>query len=275
MPRPEKVQAVAEIKERFEAAQAVFLTEYRGIAVEQMGDLRRRVRDAGGDYKVVKMSLARRAADGLGVEGLTDEMVGPTALAFANADPVGVAKALSDYAKENELLVIKLGLLADKLLRPEEVSKLAAIEPREVLLARIAGAAKAPLANLAGMLASFTRDAAGLFAALLDKREPEPGAVPDSEAVEPDQPEAEAEVSKADAPETDQPEAGAAGAEAEASESEVAEAEVPESEVPESGAAQVDEPDQSEDQTAAGSEEEDDKTVEASAQEPTDEAEEE
>ncbi|MGA7272930.1 MAG: 50S ribosomal protein L10, partial [Acidimicrobiia bacterium] len=180
MPRPEKVQAVAEIKERLEVAQAVFLTEYRGIAVQQMGDLRRRVRDAGGDYKVVKMSLARRAAEGLGIEGLTDEMVGPTALAFANADPVGVAKALSDYAKENDRLVIKLGLLADRLLRPEEVSKLAALEPRQVLLAKIAGAAKAPLANLAGMLTSFTRDAAGLFAALLDKREAEPGAASES-----------------------------------------------------------------------------------------------
>jgi large subunit ribosomal protein L10 len=252
MPRPEKVQAVAEIKERFEAAQAVFLTEYRGIAVEQMGDLRRRVRAAGGDYKVVKMTLARRAAEGLGLEGLTGEMAGPTALAFANADPVGVAKALHDYAKENDRLVIKLGLLADKVLRPEEVSTLAAIEPREVLLAKIAGAAKAPLANLAGMLASFTRDAAGLFAALLDKREAEPTTPLEPEAAEPVEAGAEA------APVAD---------EVEESQSETAEDTKSEATEPEATEAI--------DAQAADEREEDDETVEASVEEPTDEAEEE
>lgn len=173
MPRPDKVQAVAEIKERLEGARAVFLTEYRGIAVKQMGDLRRRLRAAGADYKVVKMTLAQRAAGDLGIEGLEDYLVGPTALAFANDDPVSVAKALSDFSKEDANLVIKLGLLADKILQPEEVSKLADIEPREVLLAKVAGAAKAPLMAMAGMLSSFTRDAAGLFSALLDKKDAE------------------------------------------------------------------------------------------------------
>lgn len=176
MPRPEKVQAVAEIKERFEAAEAVFLTEYRGIAVKQMGDLRRKLRDADAEYKVVKMTLARLAAADLGIEGLTDGMVGPTALTFANGDPVGVAKALSDYAKDNDRLVIKLGLLADKVLQPEDIAKLADVEPREVLLAKIAGAAKAPLSGLAGMLSSFTRDAATVFTALLEKKEADPSA---------------------------------------------------------------------------------------------------
>lgn len=171
MPRPEKVQAVAEIKQQIESAQAVFLTEYRGIAVQKMSDLRRRLRDAGAEYKVVKMTLARRAADDLGIEGLDEHLAGPTAMAFAHADAVAVAKALSDFSKENEALVIKLGLLADRVLQPEEVSRLAAIEPREVLLAKVAGAARAPLYALAGMLASFTRDAAGLFSALLEKKE--------------------------------------------------------------------------------------------------------
>ena len=263
MPRPEKVQAVAEIKERFEAAQAVFLTEYRGIAVEQMGDLRRRVRDAGGDYKVVKMTLARRAAEGLGIEGLTDEMAGPTALAFANTDPVGVAKALSDYSKENDRLVIKLGLLTDKVLRPEDVLKLAAIEPREVLLARIAGAAMAPLANLAGMLASFTRDAAGLFAALLDKRGAEPSVVSEAPVteVEPSDTGPVAEDAPAEvADESDQPEA---------TEPEATESESDETEDAGPEASEV-----SDDQAATESDE-DDETVEASEKDPTDEAEEE
>src|SRR5690606_35152020 len=150
MPRPEKVEAVAEIKEQLESARAVFLTEYRGIAVGQMGDLRRRLREAGADYKVVKMTLARRAADDLGIEGLDDHLVGPTAMAFAHTDSVAAAKALSDFAKENECLVVKRGQLADKILQPEEVSKLAEIEPREVLLAKIAGAARAPLYAMAG-----------------------------------------------------------------------------------------------------------------------------
>lgn len=190
MPRPEKVQAVAEIKEQFEGARAVFVTEYRGIAVKDMGDLRRRLRDSGADYKVVKMTLARLAADDLGIEGIEDELSGPTALAFANDDPVATAKALSDFARDNANLVIKLGLLADKLLRPEDVSKLAEIEPRDVLLAKVAGAAKAPLVAVAGMLSSFNRNAAGLFSALLEKKESEPVSaetpVADEAAVPPD-----------------------------------------------------------------------------------------
>ncbi len=179
MPRPEKVQAVAEIRERLEGAEAVFLTEYRGIAVKQMGDLRRRLREAGAEYKVVKMSLARLAVDDMGLSGVGDHLVGPTALAFAQDDPVATAKALRDYAQDDGNLVIKLGLLAGKVLQPEEVVRLADIEPREVLLAKLAGAAKAPLANVAGMLASFTREAAGLFSALLDEKEGEPQAAGD------------------------------------------------------------------------------------------------
>lgn len=208
MPRPDKVQAVAEIRERFESAEAVFVTEYRGIAVKQMGDLRRRLREAGAEYKVVKMSLARRAVDELGLTGVGDHLVGPTALAFAQDDPVATAKALRDYSRDDENLVIKLGLLADKVLQPEEVGRLADIEPREVLLAKIAGAAKAPLTAVAGMVSSFTRDAAGLFAALLDKKESEApvetDAVPEADVSEAPETEAsETEASETEAPETD------------------------------------------------------------------------
>lgn len=239
MPRPEKVQAVAEIKEKFEAAEAVFLTEYRGIAVKQMGDLRRQLRDADAEYKVVKMTLARRAAEDLGIEGLSDEMVGPTALTFANGDPVGVAKALSDFSKDNERLVIKLGLLADKVLQPEDVAKLAAVEPREVLLAKIAGAAKAPLSGLAGMLSSFTRDAATVFTALLEKKESDPAAQATDTPVE-----AESSEEETAAPE--------------------AEAEMPEAEVSEAA-----------DDQAAAPTETDDQPGEESTEDSTDEAEEE
>ena len=169
MPRPDKVQAVEEIRDRLDSAQATFLAEYRGLSVPQQQKLRRELRAAGGEFKVVKMSLARRAADALGIE-LGDELSGPTGLAFADSDAVTVAKVLRDFAKENDALVVKSGVLGVNVLTPESVIKLAAIEPREVLLAKIAGAAKAPLVNMAGMLQSFTRDAASMFSQLLEKK---------------------------------------------------------------------------------------------------------
>jgi large subunit ribosomal protein L10 len=186
MPRPEKVRAVEDIKGRMEEAQAFFLTEFRGLSVGQLQRLRRNLRETGADYRVVKMTLARRAADELGLEGVGDHLIGPTALTFAEGDPVATAKALADYAKDNERLVVKLGVMAGRVMLPEDVSKLATIEPREVLLAKIAGAAKAPLAQMAGALGAFTRNAASMFSQLLEKKEA--GAEPGPEAAEPEPP---------------------------------------------------------------------------------------
>lgn len=171
MPRPEKVAAVADIKERIEGSQAVFVTEFRGLTVKQLGSLRRNLRESGAEYKVVKMTLARRAVDELGIEGLTDHLVGPSGLTFAKGDPVATAKVLRDLNRENEKLVVKAGILSGKVILGEQVKALADIEPREVLLAKIAGAAKAPLYKTAGLMASFTRNAATMFAQLLDKKE--------------------------------------------------------------------------------------------------------
>lgn len=171
MPRPEKVQAVADIKDKLQTSEAVFFTEYRGLTVKAVQDLRTSLRASGAEYKVVKMTLAKRAADDAGIEGLDEYLVGPTALAFANADPVATAKALKDFGKTNDVFVLKAGVMAGAILTPEEVSKLADIEPKEVLLAKIAGAAKAPLFKAAGMFASFNRDAAQMFKQLLDKKE--------------------------------------------------------------------------------------------------------
>lgn len=263
MPRPDKVQAVAEIRERFESAEAVFVTEYRGIAVKQMGDLRRRLREAGAEYKVVKMSLARRAVDELGLTGVGDHLVGPTALAFAQDDPVATAKALRDYSRDDENLVIKLGLLADKVLQPEEVGRLADIEPREVLLAKIAGAAKAPLTAVAGMVSSFTRDAAGLFAALLDKKESEApvetDAVPEadvSEAPETEAPETDAAAEKPETEETTAEESSEADATASETEDDAEPAD-PATEASAETETPQDEPvDPSEEETTAEAEEE-------------------
>ena len=171
MARPEKVQAVADIREGLESAEAVFLTEYRGLSVQAVQDLRRALRNSGAEYKVVKMTLAKLAAGDAGIDGLDDYLAGPTALAFANSDPVATAKALKDFSKDHEVFTLKAGYLSGNILSPEEISRLAEIEPREILLAKIAGAAKAPLFAAAGMFASFTRDAALVFSQLLDKKE--------------------------------------------------------------------------------------------------------
>lgn len=171
MPRPEKVSAVADIKERIGQAEAVFFTEFRGMTVGQLEKLRRDLRAVGSDYKVMKMTLARRATSELGIGGLDDSLVGPTAMTFANTDPVATAKALRDAARENDRLVVKAGILSGEVLPPEDVSRLADIEPREVLLAKLAGAMQAPLAQAAGLFTSFTRNAASLFSQLLTKRE--------------------------------------------------------------------------------------------------------
>lgn len=171
MPRPEKVAAVADIKERIEGSQAVFVTEFRGMTVKQLGVLRRSLRASGADYKVVKMTLARLATDELGIEDMRPHLLGPSALTFAKTDPVATAKVLRDAGKENEKFVIKAGILSGKVIRPEQVTALADIEPREILLSKIAGAAKAPLVKTAGLMASFTRNAATMFAQLLEKKE--------------------------------------------------------------------------------------------------------
>lgn len=171
MARPEKVQAVTDIREGLEGAEAVFLTEYRGLSVSAVQDLRKTLRDSGAEYKVVKMTLAKLAAGDAGIEGLDEYLAGPTALAFAKSDPVATAKALKDFSRDHEVFVLKAGYLSGNILSPEEVSRLAEIEPREVLLAKIAGAAKAPLFSAAGMFASFNRNAASMFSQLLDKKE--------------------------------------------------------------------------------------------------------
>ena len=181
MPRPEKVQAVTDIQERLEAAEAVFLTEYRGLTVKEVQSLRASLRASDADYKVVKMTLAKRAAEKAGLANVDDYLMGPTAIAFAKSDPVATAKALRDFAKANDKFILKVGVLSGNLLKPEEITRLAEIEPREVLLAKIAGVMKAPLSKAAGMMGAFTRDAATMFQQLLEKREAGDTAAPDPE----------------------------------------------------------------------------------------------
>ncbi len=171
MPRPEKVQAVAEIKERLERAQAVFLAEYAGLSVKEQQTLRRGLREGGAEFKVVKMTLARRAAAELELTDLDELFLGPTGIAFADGDPVPAAKALKEFAKENEAFVVKGGLLGVEFLTPERISELAEIESRDVLLSKIAGAMQAPMAKMAGLLEALPRNLASAMKQLVEKKE--------------------------------------------------------------------------------------------------------
>ncbi len=189
MPRPEKVAAVEEIKTRIESAEAVFLTEYRGLSVPDQQELRGALREVGAEFKVVKMSLARLAAAELGLDDLAADMLGPTAIAFTDTDPVPTAKALKDFAGQHEVFVLKSGLMSGAVLTPEAVIKLAEIEPIDVLLSKIAGAAKAPLYKTATLLTAMLRNSASAFSQLLEKKEQEAPAAPES--VEGEEPKAD------------------------------------------------------------------------------------
>ena len=187
MPRPEKVQAVAEIRERLERAQAVFVAEYAGLTVKEQRELRRGLRAAGSEFRVVKMTLARRAADELGRPSFKELLAGPAGLAYAYDDAGATARLLRDFARDHTRLLVKGALFGAEVLPPERVSALADLEPRPVLLARVAGALQAPLAAMAGLLAAVPRGLATVLGALADKKPAPaaaPAAAPEAEAAE-------------------------------------------------------------------------------------------
>jgi len=165
MARSDKAAAVAELAEEFRGASAVVLTEYRGLTVRQLTDLRRSL-GVSASYAVVKNTLTKIAAKEAGIEGIEDQLVGPSAIAFVKGDPVDAAKGLRDFARANPVLVIKGGVLEGKLLTADEIRKLADLESREVLLARMAGAMKASLANAASLFQAPLTQTARLVEAL-------------------------------------------------------------------------------------------------------------
>jgi large subunit ribosomal protein L10 len=164
MARPDKTTAVAELAEDFRTANATVLTEYRGLSVTSMKELRRALGSTT-KYSVVKNTLTKIAAKDAGVEIADDLLVGPSAVAFIKGDPIDAAKSLRDFAKENPFLVIKGGIYEGKSVTPAEIMQLANLESREVLLAKLAGAMKGSLAK-----------AARVFDALRIKLEAEQGA---------------------------------------------------------------------------------------------------
>lgn len=174
MARPEKVQAVERIKERFSDSEGALLTEYRGLSVGEMAELRVALREADADYKVLKNTLARIAAKEAGLEGLDEMLAGPTAIAFAKKDPAAVAKALDDAAKRFPVLVIKGGILAGKIITAEQAQALAKLEPRETQLAKIAMMMNSPVQQLANVISALLRDLGSMLAQVTDqKRESE------------------------------------------------------------------------------------------------------
>lgn len=219
-PRPEKVAVVTEVRERLQSSNGALLTEYRGLKVSELAALRRSVGDAGGEYRIFKNTLVRRAANELNLTELEPLLVGPTAVAFVDGDAVAVAKVLRDFARTNPNLTIKGGLLGTTVLSAADAGALADVAPREVILAQLAGALAAPLVKMAGLLQAIPRNFAYGLSALVEKRSSEapPAAAPEA------------------APPAAAPEAAAPAPEAAAPEAEAPQAEAPQSEAPQSEA---------------------------------------
>ena len=173
MARPDKTAAVAELVESFQDSAGAVLTEYRGLTVKQLQDLRRALGE-NANYAVVKNTLTQLAAREAGVEGFDDLLVGPTAIAFINGDVVEAAKGLRDFAKANPSLVIKGGVLDGNTLDAAEIAKMADLESREVLLAKLAGGMLASLSQAVYLLNAPLAQAARAAGALQAKAEQDP-----------------------------------------------------------------------------------------------------
>jgi large subunit ribosomal protein L10 len=187
MAKPTKVSAVAEITEKFRGSSAAVITEYRGLSMAQLTTLRRAL-GTGATYTVSKNTLVKRAAQDAGVEGLEALLIGPTAIAFIDGEPVDAAKTLRDFAKDNKALVIKGGYMDGRSLSVDEVTRIADLDSREVLLAKLAGAMKGNLSKAAGLFAAPASQVARLAQALADKRAAEgssDAAAPAADAEEP------------------------------------------------------------------------------------------
>ena len=175
MATADKATAVADIAEQFKASTATVVTEYRGLTVANLAELRRSL-GASTTYTVAKNTLVKRAASEAGIEGLDDLFAGPTAIAFITGEPVDAAKALKKFAKDHKQLVIKGGYMDGAALSVAQVEKIADLESREVLLSKLAGAMKAKQSQTAALFVAPASQVARLAAALQDKKAAEPAA---------------------------------------------------------------------------------------------------
>ncbi|HEY9291540.1 MAG TPA: 50S ribosomal protein L10 [Microlunatus sp.] len=176
MAKPDKVAAVSELKDKFTSSHGAVLTEYRGLTVAELRNLRRSLGEDA-SYAVTKNTLTQIAAREAGIEGIDEQLAGPTAIAFIDGDPVNVAKGLRDFAKANPLLVIKGGVLDGKVISAAEVKKLADLESRETLLAKLAGAMKGTLGNAASLFNAPLSQAARVLGALEAKAQEDPSVI--------------------------------------------------------------------------------------------------
>lgn len=170
-PRADKVAVVEEVTAKLNEADAVFVSEYRGLTVAQLADLRKPLRDAGAEHKVYKNTLVKLAATAAGLEGLHEHLTGPTALTFVQGDVAAAAKALTEQAKATPALVLKGGVMGDAVMSADDLKTLANLPSREVLLAKLAGAMQAPMVKTAGLLQALPRNFAYGLNALISDRE--------------------------------------------------------------------------------------------------------
>ena len=187
MPRTEKVEKVAELKQRIAASEALFLTDFRGLTVGDATDLRRSLRESGTRFAVVKNSLMRRAVDDAGAEALRPLLEGPTAVAFVDGDPIVAAKSLVEAIRRFRTMELKGGYMEGRVLSAEQAQSLATIAPREVLLSLMAGLAKAEMARAAYVMQAIQSRFLALIDTLREKMPPEeqeeqPTAEPPEEA---------------------------------------------------------------------------------------------
>ncbi len=169
--RPEKVAMIAELKETMKNAKGAVLTDYRGIKVAQDTKLRRKMREAGVEYLVIKNNMASIAAKEAGIEGLDNYLKGPLAMVSSAKDPVAPAKLISEFIKENRIMEIKGGLVEGKVIDAEAVKALASLPPREVLIARLLGSMQSPITGLVNVLQGNIRNLVYTLEAVRQQKE--------------------------------------------------------------------------------------------------------
>ena len=235
MPKQEKVERVAELKDRIEGSDALLLTEYRGLTVSEITELRSALAEGGTRFQVVKNTLMRRAVNDAGVAELEALLEGPSAVAFVEGDPVAAAKSVVDAAKKYPTLVLKGGFMDGKMLSPDEAKALASLESREEMLSKIAGLVKSEMSKAASLFAGAQSKFASLLGAYRDtmpaEEAPEEAAAVPAESTEAEAPEqagaSEPEPEAPEASEESQPDpaAEAAGGDDETTEAEASSAE--------------------------------------------------
>ena len=170
MATAEKQETVAQLADSMSAAKAIFLADFTGMDVETVTEMRRKLRAASVDYKVVKNRLAKRAAEAAGLGGLVEYLTGPTAMAFAGEDPVESAKILQEYAGDNGKIAIKTGLFEGQFLTPDRVKEMASLPSHQELLSKLVYTVQSPLSGFAGILNGLLRNLVGALSAVQEKQ---------------------------------------------------------------------------------------------------------